>query len=101
MKKYFLFLFVFVLSFSVFAHDVKAYGECDQYGLFSMYDSLSDSCKCMSGYVFGEDILGQTQCISGLSACFDKYGYSSTYDSLSKSCTCSPGYTFGKNAIGQ
>lgn len=94
----------FVLSFSgVFFSQNKAnaYGECSEYGMWAMHDILTDSCKCMSGYIFGKDFLGQTTCVSGDSACRDKYGYNSRYDSLDGSCECSFGYVFGKDSIGR
>ena len=78
-----------------------AYGECSEYGIWATYDYLSGGCKCMSGYVFGKDFLGQTTCVSGDSVCHDKYGYNSRYDSLSSSCECSYGYVFGKDLIGR
>lgn len=53
------------------------------------YDSLSGSCKCMSGYVV--DSTGSS-CISGNSYCWNKMGYGSSFDSFSKKCTCSSGY---------
>ena len=84
------FLFFWVISPS----PANSYGECDQYGIFAMYDILSDSCKCMSGYVFDKDIFGNTTCKSGNSVCTEKYGYGAEYDSLSKSCECSYGYVF-------
>ena len=65
------------------------------------YDYLSGGCKCISGYVFGEDFMGKTICVSGDSVCYDKYGYGSRYDSLSNSCECSYGYVLGKNSIGR
>lgn len=80
---------------------VYAYDDCSEYGFMATYDYLSDGCKCMNGYVFGKDFLGQTTCVSGSSVCYDKYGYGSQYDSLSASCECSYGYVFGKDSIGQ
>ena len=76
-----------------------AYGECSQYGIMA-YESLG-SCKCMSGYVFKDDIFGNSTCVSGSSVCYDKYGYGSQYDSLSGSCECSYGYVLGKDSIGR
>ncbi len=57
---------------------------------FSSYDSVSGSCKCVSGYVI--DKYGS--CSSGTSVCYQKYGYGSTFDYSSKSCKCSYGYQF-------
>ena len=73
-------------------HSSAAFGECDEYGFMATYDILADSCKCMSGYVFGKDFLGNTQCVSGDSVCSDKYGVMSRYNSLDKSCECTYGY---------
>ncbi len=104
MKK-FLIIFISVFLFTTGIYSVKdkayAYGECDQYGFMATYDILTDSCKCMSGYVFGKDIMGNATCVSGSGVCSDKYGYNSKYDSISNSCECSYGYTFGKDSIGR
>ncbi len=102
MKKIFILVFVLVIfvSFFVTNKDVSAYGECDQYGSMAMYDGFG-SCKCMSGYVFGKNFLGESYCVSGSSVCYDKYGYGSEYDSLSGSCECSYGYVLGKDSIGR
>src|SRR3989338_6514951 len=99
-----IFLMIGVLLFAgaFFTQDkAYAYGECSEYGIWATYDYLSGGCKCMSGYVFGKDFLGQTTCVSGDSVCHDKYGYNSRYDSLSSSCECSYGYVFGKDLIGR
>ena len=99
-----IFLMIGVLLFAgAFFTQEKAYayGECSEYGIWATYDYLSGGCKCMSGYVFGKDFLGQTTCVSGDSVCHDKYGYNSRYDSLSSSCECSYGYVFGKDSIGR
>lgn len=58
----------------------------------SYYDSLSESCKCMSGYVVGTDYSGNQTCVSGDSECRDRYGYGARYDSLSNKCECGYGY---------
>src|SRR3989344_8977463 len=95
-------LFVAVLGGSFFLQrPAYAYGECSEYGFMASYDYLSNSCKCMSGYVFGKDFLGKTTCVSGSSICYNKYGYNSQFDSLSNSCECSYGYVFGKDSLGQ
>jgi len=90
-----LFLIIFLPNYSY------GYGECSDYGIWATYDYLSGGCKCMSGYVLGKGVLGNTTCVSGNSVCYDKYGYNSRYDSLSKSCECSYGYVFGKDSIGR
>ncbi|MBU2036753.1 hypothetical protein KJ866_00910, partial [Patescibacteria group bacterium] len=94
------FLFLSGLFF-VEIEETKAYGECSQYGIMAMYDILSDSCKCMSGYVFGIDFLGQTTCISGDSACKNDYGYGARYDSLTGKCKCGYGYIFANDMFGK
>jgi len=58
-----IFLMIGVLLFAgaFFTQDkAYAYGECSEYGIWATYDYLSGGCKCMSGYVFGKDFLGQT-----------------------------------------
>lgn len=72
---------------------------CSEYGVMA-YES-GGYCKCMSGYVMGEDFMGNSQCVSGDSLCDDKYGYGSDYDSLSGSCECSYGYVWGENIFGE
>lgn len=88
-----LLLICFSISAAVLFTSITAfaYGECSQYGYMATYDYLSDSCKCMSGYVFGKDVLGDTTCVSADSVCRDKLGYSSRYNSTSESCECSYG----------
>ncbi len=86
-------LFTFLL---VPKQEVRAYGECDDYGVMATYDRFTDSCKCLSGYVFGE-LLGRSYCVSTTQWCSDKYGYSSTYSYLSESCTCSYGSVFANS----
>lgn len=93
-------MLLFVGAFFI-QQKVYAYGDCSQYGFMATYDYLNNGCKCMSGYVFGKDVLGNTTCVSGSSVCYDKYGYGSEYDSLSGSCECSYGYVFGKDIIGR
>jgi len=99
MKKVLL-VVIFILAVGIYPNKVKAYGECSEYGAMVMYESYSNSCKCMSGYVFSSKY-GTTQCVSADSVCSDKYGYQSRYDSLSDSCECSYGYVFGKDSIGR
>lgn len=79
----------------------QSYGECSQYGIWATYNSLTDSCKCMSGYVFGKDILGNASCVSADQMCKDKYGFNSKYNSLNDSCECGYGYSLGKDAVGR
>lgn len=54
--------------------------------LFSTYDYLSRSCKCMTGYA-----VKNGSCVSLNSICQDELGYSSYYDSLSNACKCYAG----------
>ena len=60
--------------------------------LNSYYDSLTDSCKCYSGYVVSEG-----KCISTTQYCWDLYGLFASYDIISDSCKCMSGYVFGKD----
>jgi len=69
-----------------------AYGECSEYGIWATYDYLSGGCKCMSGYVFGKDSIGRTQCVSPDSICTDQLGYNARYNSLYDRCECRSGY---------
>src|SRR3989338_7186242 len=103
MKRYFLVILavLFLLVAIPVPKSADAFGECSDYGFMATYDYLSNSCKCNYGYVFEEDFLGNTTCVSGDSVCSDKYGYGSEYDSLSSSCECSYGYVFGKDSIGR
>lgn len=75
------------------------FGSCSEYGVMA-YES-GGYCKCMSGYVMGDDFMGNSQCVSGDSVCHDKYGYGSDYDSLSGSCECSYGYVWGESMFGE
>ncbi len=90
-----------IVSSFLFSSGVTAYGECSEYGVMAMYDSLSNNCKCVSGYIFGKDFLGKTSCVSGDTVCNEKYGYNSRYDSFGDTCECSYGYVFGKDSIGR
>jgi len=77
---------------------VKTYGECLEYGSMAYYDSFTNTCKCMSGYVFGK-FLGSDYCISKDQWCRDKYGYNAMSDYLS-GCKCISGYVFGQDIFG-
>lgn len=92
---------IFIVIIFFIPKQSQGYGDCSAYGFWATEDYLSGGCKCMSGYVFGKDIFGNTTCVSGNSVCYDKYGYSSRYDSLTNSCECSYGYVFGKDSIGR
>ncbi|MEK7499940.1 MAG: hypothetical protein AAB649_05035 [Patescibacteria group bacterium] len=54
----------------------------------SRYNSLTDKCECMSGYV-----ISGGRCTYGNTVCSTKFGSYSRYNSLSKSCECNSGYT--------
>ena len=56
--------------------------------LMSYYDSLSNSCKCYSGY-----IASGNQCISQDQACKNQYGYNSQTN-YAGSCECIYGYVW-------
>lgn len=63
------------------------------------YNSSTDQCECMSGYVAS----GNT-CISTSQMCANKYGYNSEYDYLDKGCKCRYGYVWNSTStscIGQ
>ena len=68
--------------------------DCSQYGFAAQPDYLSGGCKCMSGYVFRRDFLGDMKCASADSVCSDKFGYGATYDSLTERCQCGSGKVF-------
>ena len=95
-----IFLFLAIGISPFLAKDVKAYGECSQYGIWATYDYLTDSCKCMRGYIFAKGILGNTTCISMDQWCKDKYGYNSRYNSLTDKCECGSGYEMTKKGYG-
>lgn len=61
-----------------------------QNGYSSNYDSLSDTCKCDSGYLFNSS----NQCTSADVLCQNLNGSASQYNSLTKKCECFPGYTY-------
>lgn len=92
--------FLLLLYLSIFTNQSNAqYDPCSEYGIFA-YEEFG-YCKCMSGYVFGKDFLGNDQCVSADQICKDKYGYNSKYSSLNSACECSYGYVFGKDSIGR
>lgn len=86
---------VFILPKLVFA-----YGECSQYGLMVTYNSYSNTCTCMSGYVMGKGPLGSPYCVSGSSYCYNLYGLGSEYNYLTKGCGCSSGYVLNSDLFG-
>jgi len=57
--------------------------------LNSYYDSISDSCKCYSGYV-----ASGSRCISQDEYCQNIYGFNSRYNILKDNCECKSGYVF-------
>ncbi len=94
----------FVVAVIFFGSSVKiaaAYGECTQYGIMSYYDILSYSCKCMSGYIFKNNLFGGLSCISADTACKDQYGYGAQSDYLTNQCKCKSGYLWGTNYSGK
>lgn len=103
MKKYILILLIItVIILVVFSSTTKtqAYSlGCSEYGM--AYEDYTGYCKCMSGYVFGENFMGEPYCVSADSLCHDKFGIMSRYNSLSESCECSYGYVFGEDSIGR
>lgn len=101
MKKILIFLFLLFAFFGLGVKNINAYGECTQYGFMATYDFLSDSCKCMSGYAFGKDFMGNTSCVSVDQMCKDQYGYNSSSDYLTNKCKCGYGYAFGKDMFGK
>jgi hypothetical protein len=48
-------------------------------------------CKCMSGYAFDTDYLGNKTCKSLSSICSDKLGFGARYNSLYDTCECGYG----------
>ena len=74
--------------------------DCSKYGTFAYSDGLG-YCKCMNGYVWGTNILGDKTCVSGNQECHNQFGYGSTYDSLSGKCKCSYGYIWGTDILGE
>ncbi|MCB9818951.1 hypothetical protein H6788_02100 [Candidatus Nomurabacteria bacterium] len=87
-------------GFLLLTHDAQAqYGSsCSDYGIMA-YES-GGYCKCMSGYVMGEGVLGNSYCISETQACQDQYGFNARAN-YSGGCECGYGYVFGKNYSGQ
>lgn len=72
----------------------SSYSTIPSCPLMSTYDSLSDSCKCISGYVVDTDFLGNESCVSADSKCTDMLGYGGRYNSLSNKCECRYGYLY-------
>lgn len=78
-----------------------AYGECSEYGVMANYDSFTNSCKCMTGYVFQDNMFGGSSCVSADGVCSDKLGYGARYNSLYERCECRVGYVLGTDSIGR
>lgn len=91
MKKFIITLAISGLIFSVSTYSAEAYyGDgCDQYGVMA-YESLG-YCKCMPGYGFDTDILGNKTCKSLDSICYDELGFGARYNSLYDACECGYG----------
>lgn len=77
---------------------IKASYGCSDYGM--AYEDFSGYCKCMSGYVWGKNIMGDPYCISADQACKDEYGYNATSDYLTNKCKCRYGYVFADDMFG-
>lgn len=74
------------------------YGSaCSEYGIMA-YES-GGYCRCMAGYVMGENMFGDSSCISEDQACEDTYGYHAQAD-YGGGCKCSYGYVFDTNMFG-
>lgn len=73
------------------------FGSCSEYG--PMAFESGGYCRCMSGYVMGEGVLGGSYCISDDQACKDQYGYNAK-SNYTGGCECSYGYVFGTNMFG-
>jgi len=73
------------------------FGSCSEYGVMA-YES-GGYCRCMSGYVMGEGVLGGSYCVSEDQACKDQYGYNARA-SYTGGCECRSGYVFGTNMFG-
>ncbi len=103
MKRYLIVLLFFLIFGGIYisSQTTQAYGECSEYGLMITYDSYTHTCKCMSGYVFGKNFMGEPYCVSADQVCRDKLGIMSRYNSLSDSCECSYGYVIGTDSIGR
>jgi len=83
-----------ILLFAVLVfipNNLRAYGECDQYGMWSMYNSYSNTCSCMVGYSFGKNFLGETYCVSDDEICRNQLG-SNSRATYGGDCECSYGY---------
>jgi|GEM_PF-6218870 len=92
--------FSFVLFSTSFPKTTFAYGDCSQYGFAATYNSITNSCSCSYGNVWGTNVLGQPYCVSGLTYCTGKYGYGANYNSLNQSCECSNGYKWDYDSVG-
>lgn len=60
--------------------------------VMSTYNSLTEQCECLSGYVAS----GNT-CISKSQACSNTYGFMAQEDYLSGGCKCSSGYVWNNS----
>lgn len=70
---------------------------CSEYGVMA-YES-GGYCKCMSGYIMGENMFGDSSCISEDQACKEAYGYNARAD-YGGGCKCGYGYVFDTNLSG-
>lgn len=89
-------VFLFII-FILLPYQSQAYGTgCEQYGFMSYPDGFG-YCKCMSGYTFGKNFLGQTTCINVDTDCQNRFGYNAKYSYLSNSCECKEDYFVQNN----
>ncbi len=86
-------------GFLFITQDVQAqYGSaCSEYGPMA-YES-GGYCRCMSGYVMGEGLLGGSYCISADQSCKDQYGYNARAN-YAGNCECRSGYVFQDSYLG-
>jgi hypothetical protein len=69
---------------------VSANNLCwQQVGYSSSYDSMSNTCKCNSGYILNSS----GQCTNANVVCSNQIGVMSQYNSLTNKCECMTGYT--------
>jgi len=94
----------FIVSFGIiifFAPKItKALSGCLDYGMAYEDYTRPGYCKCMSGYIWGKNFMGNSYCVSGNGECEKQYGYYASYDTISGSCECDYGYVFGEDMFG-
>ena len=101
-EKILLYLIFFGIGFFLLGlNTAEAHSECYKYGSMAYYDHITKTCKCLPGYDFGKDFLGNISCISVNQLCQNQYGPMARYNSLYNKCECASGYLFGKNIFGE